>query len=153
MANIYIEGGIYSNLNQALPNGRTNIGSKRISDSFNPITDLEDSDIPTKFVNAVEIDWNGAIVQTSYTGNSHTIIDSTGDLLQYIQGKVGENDIVELLYHCYGNYVLQKIIKVTKDHSILGMIYKTIMKNQNSLYKLSYGKKIMKEISSAYTLK
>lgn len=64
-----------------------------------------------------------------------------------------ENDIVELLYHCYGNYVLQKIIKVTKDHSILGMIYKTIMKNKNSLYKLSYGKKIMKEISSAYTLK
>ena len=64
-----------------------------------------------------------------------------------------ENDVVELIYHAYGNYVLQKIISVTKDNHILGMIYKTIMKNRNSLYKLSYGKKIMKEISVAYTLK
>ena len=64
-----------------------------------------------------------------------------------------ENDVVELLYHSYGNYVLQKIIKVTKDNNLLGMIYKTVIKNKSSLYKLSYGKKIMKEISSTYTLK
>ena len=64
-----------------------------------------------------------------------------------------ENDIVELIYHSYGNYVLQKIIKVTKDNQILGLIYKTVMKNKNSMHKLSYGKKIMKEISVAYTLK
>ena len=64
-----------------------------------------------------------------------------------------ENDIVELLYHTYGNYVLQKIILVTKDNNILQMIYKTMMKNKNSIYKLSYGKKIMKAISVAYTLK
>ena len=64
-----------------------------------------------------------------------------------------ENDIVELIYHSYGNYVLQKIISVTKDNQILGLIYKTVMKNRNSMYKLSYGKKIMKEISVAYTLK
>ena len=63
-----------------------------------------------------------------------------------------ENDIVELIYHSYGNYVLQKIISVTKDNQILGLIYKTVMKNKNSMYKLSYGKKIMKEISVAYTL-
>ena len=65
----------------------------------------------------------------------------------------GENDIVELIYHSYGNYVLQKIINVSKDKQILELIYKTVMKNKNSLYKLSYGKKIMKEISVAYTLK
>ena len=64
-----------------------------------------------------------------------------------------EKDITELLYHAYGNYVLQKIISICKDKYILGVIYKTIMKNKNSLYKLSYGKKIMKEISVAYTLK
>ena len=77
----------------------------------------------------------------------------------YIRNKIiekickNENDVVELLYHSYGNYVLQKIIKVTKDNNLLGMIYKTVIKNKSSLYKLSYGKKIMKEISSAYTLK
>ena len=64
-----------------------------------------------------------------------------------------ENDVVELLYHAYGNYVLQKIINVTKDNNILELIYKTIMKNKNALLKLSYGKKIMKEISAIYTLK
>ena len=64
-----------------------------------------------------------------------------------------EKDITELLYHAYGNYVLQKIINISKDTFILGLIYKTVMKNKNSLYKLSYGKKIMKEISIAYTLK
>ena len=64
-----------------------------------------------------------------------------------------EKDIIELLYHAYGNYVLQKIINISKDKSILGLIYKTVMKNKNSMYKLSYGKKIMKEISIAYTLK
>ena len=77
----------------------------------------------------------------------------------YIRNKIiekickNENDVVELLYHSYGNYVLQKIIKVTKDNNLLGMIYKTVIKNKSSLYKLSYGKKIMKEISSTYTLK
>jgi hypothetical protein len=64
-----------------------------------------------------------------------------------------ENDVIELLYHAYGNYILQKIISVFKDNKILGMIYKTIIKNKAALYKLSYGKKILKEISAAYTLK
>ena len=64
-----------------------------------------------------------------------------------------EDDIVALLYHCYGNYVLQKIIRVTKKNEIIEMIYKTIIKNKNYLYKLSYGKKILKEINSIYTLK
>ena len=64
-----------------------------------------------------------------------------------------ENDVVELAYHSYGNYDLQKIINVTKDTNLLEMIYQTIIKNKNSLYKLSYGKKIMKEISVAFTLK
>ena len=64
-----------------------------------------------------------------------------------------ENDIIELIYHPYGNYVLQKIIKVTKNYKVLSLIYNTVMNNKNSLYKLSYGKKIMKEINVAYTLK
>ena len=64
-----------------------------------------------------------------------------------------DNDVVDLLFHPYGNYVLQKIIKITKDINILEMIYKTVNKNKNSLYNLSYGKKIMKEISAAFTIK
>ena len=77
--------------------------------------------------------------------------DIKGKIIERICGN--EKDVVELLYHPFGNYVLQKIINISKDKYILGMIYKTIMKNKNSLYKLSYGKKIMKEISVAYTLK
>lgn len=97
-----------------------------------------------------------------YTNNKYSsvvierLLDSSNSIIiDKIIEKIcrNENDIVELLYHAYGNYVLQKIIKVTKDNSILEMIYKTIMKHKTSLYKLSYGKKILKEISSAYTLK
>ena len=97
-----------------------------------------------------------------YTSNKYSsvvierLLDSSNEnLRKKIIDKIckNENDVVELIYHAYGNYVLQKIISVTKDNHILGMIYKTIMKNRNSLYKLSYGKKIMKEISVAYTLK
>ena len=77
--------------------------------------------------------------------------DIKGKIIERICGN--EKDVVELLYHPFGNYVLQKIISISKDKHILGMIHKTIMKNKNSLYKLSYGKKIMKEISVAYTLK
>ena len=97
-----------------------------------------------------------------YTSNKYSsvvierLLDSSSEnLKKKIIDKIcrNENDVVELIYHAYGNYVLQKIISVTKDNHILGMIYKTIMKNRNSLYKLSYGKKIMKEISVAYTLK
>lgn len=97
-----------------------------------------------------------------YTSNKYSsvvierLLDSSNEnLKKKIIDKIcrNENDVVELIYHAYGNYVLQKIISVTKDNHILGMIYKTIMKNRNSLYKLSYGKKIMKEISAAYTLK
>ena len=97
-----------------------------------------------------------------YTNNKYSsvvierLLDSSNP---FIKDKIiekiclNENDIIDLLYHAYGNYVLQKIIKVTKDNNILEMIYKTIMKNKTSLNKLSYGKKILKEISSAYTLK
>lgn len=97
-----------------------------------------------------------------YTSNKYSsvvierLLDSTNeDIKSKIIEKVcgNEKDVLELLYHAYGNYVLQKIINVTKDNHILGMIYKTIMKNKNYLYKLSYGKKIIKEISVAYTLK
>ena len=97
-----------------------------------------------------------------YTTNKYSSVvierlldSSNGELKNKIIEKVcgNEKDIIELLYHAYGNYVLQKIINVSKDRHILGMIYKTVMKNKNSLYKLSYGKKIIKEISVAYTLK
>ena len=97
-----------------------------------------------------------------YTSNKYSsvvierLLDSTNS---NIKGKIinkiceNENDVVELLYHPYGNYVLQKIIGVAEDNNILGMIYKTMMKNKNSIYKLSYGKKIMKAINVAYILK
>ena len=97
-----------------------------------------------------------------YTSNKYSsvvierLLDSSNEeikrkIIESICGN--EKDVEELLYHAYGNYVLQKIISISRDRYILGMIYKTIMKNKNSLYKLSYGKKIMKEISMAYTLK
>lgn len=97
MATITIENGQYTNLDNALPYGSTNIGRRRIFSSFNRVTDLENGENAAKLVNAVEIDWNGAIVPTSYTGDSYNIINSTGDLLQYIQGKVNENDMIGLL--------------------------------------------------------
>ena len=97
-----------------------------------------------------------------YTNNKYSsvvierLLDSSdSNIKNHIIEKIcsNENDVVELLYHAYGNYVLQKIINDVKNDNILGMIYKTIIKNKNSLYKLSYGKKIMKEINSVYTLK
>ena len=97
-----------------------------------------------------------------YTNNKYSsvvierLLDSSNEVMKskIIEKICGnEKDVVELIYHAYGNYVLQKIIGVIKDNKILGLIYKTVMKNKNSLYKLSYGKKIMKEISVAYTLK
>jgi len=98
----------------------------------------------------------------AYTSNKYSsvvierLLDSSNENIKNIIIRKlckNENDIVELIYHSYGNYVLQKIINATKDNQVLGLIYKTVMKNKNSMYKLSYGKKIMKEISVAYTLK
>lgn len=66
MANITIENGIYTNLENAAPNGITQIGEKRIGDPANLVTDLETGDIATKLVNAVEIDWNGAKSESDY---------------------------------------------------------------------------------------
>lgn len=97
-----------------------------------------------------------------YTSNKYSsviierLLDSSNEdiknkIIQLVCGN--EKDIVELLYHTYGNYVLQKIISISKNTFILGLIYKTVMKNKNSLYKLPYGKKIMKQISIANTLK
>ena len=97
-----------------------------------------------------------------YTSNKYSsiiierLLDSSNENIKNIIIKLicgNEKDIIELLYHIYGNYVLQKIISICKDKFILDLIYKTVMKNKNALYKLSYGKKIMKEISIAYTLK
>lgn len=53
MANIKIEGIQYSNLENALTNGITRIGSSKIGDPTNKITRLEEGDIPAKVVNAV----------------------------------------------------------------------------------------------------
>ena len=92
--------------------------------------------------------YSSVVIERLLDSSNTNITDS---IIEKLCGN--ENDIVALLYHCYGNYVLQKIIKVTKNNDILGLIYKTIINNKNYLYKLSYGKKIMKEISSAYTLK
>ena len=97
-----------------------------------------------------------------YTSNKYSsviierLLDSSNEdiknkIIQLVCGN--EKDIVELLYHTYGNYVLQKIISISKNTFILRLIYKTVMKNKNSLYKLPYGKKIMKQISIANTLK
>ena len=98
----------------------------------------------------------------NYSSNKYSsviierLLDSSNEDIKNIIIKLvcgNEKDIIELLYHAYGNYVLQKIISICKDKFILELIYKTVMKNKNALYKLSYGKKIMKEISIAYTLK
>lgn len=55
----------------------TGIGSKPIGNTADYVADLESGDIPTKLVNAVEIDWNGAQLGT-------TTINTTGELLSYI---------------------------------------------------------------------
>ena len=61
MANITIEGAIYTNLHN-VPDTVTGIGRKPIGNSANLVVDLESGDTPTKLVNAVEIDWNGASI-------------------------------------------------------------------------------------------
>ena len=100
-----------------------------------------------------------------YTNNKYSsvvierLLDSSNVyIINIIIGKIcqNENDVVELMNHSYGNYVLQKIIDVLtyyKGYNILEMIYKTVMKNKNVLCKLPYGKKIIKKIIAANTLK
>ena len=92
--------------------------------------------------------YSSVVVERLLDSSNETI---KREIIERICGN--EKDVVELLYHCYGNYVLQKIINISKDRYILGMIHKTIMKNKNSLFRLSYGKKIMKAINEAYILK
>ena len=110
------------------------------------------TDIYNKIINDVK----------RYTNNQYSsvvverLLDTSNlDIKNNIINKIcsNENDVVELACHSYGNYVLQKIINITKDTKLLDMIYQTIVKNKNFLYKLSYGKKIMKKISTAFTPK
>ena len=84
------------------------------------------------------------------------LLDSSNESIkrEIIESICGtEKDVVVLLYHCYGNYVLQKIINISTDRFILEMIHKIIKKNRNCLYELSYGKKIMRAINIAYYFK
>ena len=73
MAIKQIESGLYSNLQNATTS-ITGIGKKPIGNTSNLVADLEDGDIATKLVNAVEIDWNGAQL-----GDKE--INTTGELL------------------------------------------------------------------------
>lgn len=77
-----IEGIIY----KSLPNGEqiTQIGTSRIGNPFNVAGDLETGDIATKLVNAVEIDWNGALFSSAQK-NEPTEINTTGDLIGAIK--------------------------------------------------------------------
>ena len=75
MANKQIEGGLYSNLHNATTSV-TGIGKKPIGNTSNLVADLEDGDIATELVNAVEIDWNGAQL-----GDKE--INTTGELLSH----------------------------------------------------------------------
>ena len=73
MANITIEGAIYTNLHNA-SDTVTGIGAKPIGNPANLVADLESGDIPTKLVNAVEIDCNGASI-------CNQTVNTTGQLL------------------------------------------------------------------------
>ena len=84
MANITIENGIYTNLENASPHGISAIGKKRIGDPANLVTDLETGDIATKLVNAVEIDWNVADFANAPAQNPGTI-STSGDLIKAIK--------------------------------------------------------------------
>ena len=84
MAKISIENGVYTNLDNAYPSGKTGLGAQRIANGGNPVNDLENGDIATKLVNAIEIDWNGAQVQLSGENSSRTI-NTTGELMNLIK--------------------------------------------------------------------
>lgn len=97
MANITIENGTYTNLENAASNGIITISNKRIGNAANLVTDLETGDTATKLVNAVEIDWNGAQWPSS-TATTPQQINTTGDLINAIkyasqQGGGGRNKI------------------------------------------------------------
>ena len=84
MENITIENGIYTNLQNASPNGISSIGNKRIGNGANLVSDLENGDTATKLVNAIEIDWNGAQWPSS-TVTTPQQINTTGDLINAIK--------------------------------------------------------------------
>ena len=86
MANITIENGIYSNLNNAYSNGLvafTDEGKLAFSD--NVVTDLRSGDTAAKLFDAVQIDWNGAYLDSADIQNGGPLtINTTGDLMTLV---------------------------------------------------------------------
>ena len=112
MANITIENGIYSNLNNAYSNGLvafTDEGKLAFSD--NVVTDLRSGDTAAKLFDAVQIDWNGAYLDSANIQNGNALsINTTGDLMTLLNEMQKEvymlsNKIIELASKTYYWYV------------------------------------------------
>ena len=88
MANITIENGIYSNLANAYSNGSTTtIGLGKITPSVyaKRVNNLEDEDEAAKLFDAVQIDWNGAYLDSADIRNGGPLtINTTGDLMTLV---------------------------------------------------------------------
>ena len=57
--------------------------AKLIHSSNNPYYDLEDGDAISKLVNAVEIDWNGAVLPNSYTMIGTQTTNRIGEIIRW----------------------------------------------------------------------
>lgn len=132
MATITIDNGQYTNLNNALPDGSTNIGNRRISNSSNIVTNLKDGDEATKLVNVVEIDWNGAVLDKSYKSEPLSSYighpaNSTGDILSEVSHQINEIEFADILY------------KYLKSDNIDINIYKDKNESHKKLYIGNFG--------------
>lgn len=74
------------------------------------------------------------------------------NLINDIAGSICENDykIMELVTNQYGNYIIQKMINTVTNPVIISKIINVIANNIQTIYKISFGKKIILKLSKKY---
>ena len=83
MANI-TQNGINFNVNDNFLSGESSAGvNGKIRSNNNPYYDLENGDSISKLINAVEIDWNGAVLPNSSTTIGKQITNRIGEIIRW----------------------------------------------------------------------
>ena len=129
MANINIEHGVYTNLENAYGVGTpTTIGRGKIRFGGNIVCDLEDGDIATKLFDAVQIDWNGIKV------DDNTIINTTGELIEWILSSSSAN--LEAATNLINQRITELVGTAPETLDTLGEIAE-LLQNNEALEQLS----------------
>lgn len=63
-----------------------------------------------------------------------------------------DSNICELTCHEFGNYIIQKILKVICDKTLINKLLRVIYENFTRISKISYGKKLLKKLTQKYSL-